>query len=104
MQLFREEVFGPVLAIIPWDDEEALLAEVNNVEYGLTASVWTRDLARAHRLAARIESGYIWINHISSHFIGAEFGGFKKSGLGREEGLSELLSYTQIKNVHVRLD
>ncbi|MDA0824705.1 MAG: aldehyde dehydrogenase family protein [Proteobacteria bacterium] len=104
MQLFREEVFGPVLAIIPWDDEEELIAEVNSVEYGLTASVWTRDLARAHRLAARIESGYIWINHISSHFIGAEFGGFKKSGLGREEGLSELLSYTQIKNVHVRLD
>ncbi len=104
MRLFREEVFGPVLSVIPWSDEDELVTQINSVDYGLTASIWTRDLQRAHRLASRIESGYVWINHMTSHFIGAEFGGYKKSGLGREEGLSELLSYTQVKNIHVRLD
>lgn len=104
MRIFREEIFGPVLAVIPWDDEEEMLAQVNALEYGLTASIWTRDLVRAHRTAARIDSGYIWINHTSAHFLGAEFGGYKQSGLGREEGLSELLGYTQVKNVHVVLD
>lgn len=103
MRLFQEEVFGPVLAVIPWDNEEELLEQVNALEYGLTASIWTRDLVRAHRLAARVESGYVWINHSSSHLLGAEFGGYKRSGLGREEGLSELLAWTQTKNVYVSL-
>lgn len=103
MRIFREEIFGPVLAVIPWRDEATMLEQVNALDYGLTASIWTRDLVVAHRAAARIESGYVWINHTSAHFIGAEFGGYKKSGLGREEGLSELLSYTQTKNVHVQL-
>jgi betaine-aldehyde dehydrogenase len=103
MKLFREEVFGPVLAVIRWKDEDQLVADINSVEYGLTASIYTRDLARAHRLARRIEAGYVWINTASSHYIGANFGGYKKSGLGREEGLEELHSYTQVKNVHVML-
>jgi len=104
MRIFREEIFGPVLAVIPWDDEEMLLADVNALEYGLTASIWTHDLNRAHRAAARIEAGYVWINHTSSHFLGTDFGGYKRSGMGREEGLEELLAYTQIKNVYVALD
>lgn len=103
MRLSREEVFGPVLAMIPWDSEDELVEQVNAPEYGLTASIWTRDLARAHRLAARVESGYVWINHASSHLPGADFGGYKRSGLGREEGLSELLAWTQSKNVFVSL-
>lgn len=103
MRLFREEVFGPVLAVIPWDEENELLSMVNALDYGLTASIWTKDLARAHRLAARVESGFVWINHVSAHFIGADFGGYKRSGLGREEGVSELLAWTQTKNVHVVL-
>ena len=103
MRIFREEAFGPVLAVIPWADEEALLDDINSLDYGLTASIWTRDLARAHRAAARIEAGYVWINHTSAHFLGADFGGYKKSGMGREEGLAELLGYTQVKNVHVQL-
>lgn len=103
MRIFREEIFGPVLAVISWRDEADMLKQVNSLDYGLTASIWTRDLVTAHRAAARIESGYVWINHTSAHFIGAEFGGFKKSGLGREEGLSELFSYTQTKNVHLSL-
>tara|TARA_R110002096_G_scaffold53317_4_gene138624 strand:+ start:8806 stop:10281 length:1476 start_codon:yes stop_codon:yes gene_type:complete len=104
MRVFREEIFGPVLAVVPWDDEESLFEQVNALDYGLTASIWTQDLVRAHRAAARVEAGYVWINHTSSHFLGADFGGYKQSGMGREEGLEELLAYTQIKHVHVALD
>ncbi|OVZ59822.1 aldehyde dehydrogenase [Pigmentiphaga sp. NML030171] len=103
MRIFREEIFGPVLSVIRWSDEDQLIADVNSVDYGLSASIYTRDLARAHRLAQRIEAGYIWINTSSAHYLGANFGGYKKSGLGREEGLEEPLSYTQVKNVHVAL-
>jgi betaine-aldehyde dehydrogenase len=103
MRIFKEEVFGPILSIVKWDDEDQLVADINSVEYGLTASIWTGELARAHRLARRIEAGYVWINTSSAHYLGANFGGCKKSGLGREEGLEELHAYTQVKNVHVML-
>jgi betaine-aldehyde dehydrogenase len=103
MRIANEEVFGPILSVIRWDDEDALFEQVNRVEYGLTASIWTRRLDQAHRAAARVQSGYVWVNHVSSHFIGASFGGYKQSGIGREEGFDELLSYTQHKNVHVVL-
>jgi acyl-CoA reductase-like NAD-dependent aldehyde dehydrogenase len=75
----------------------------NSVMYGLTASIWTRDFPTAYRLASEIEAGYIWINDASRHFPGVPFGGFKQSGIGREESLSDLLSYTQIKSVNVDL-
>jgi betaine-aldehyde dehydrogenase len=103
MRIFREEIFGPVLSIIKWSDEDRLVADINSVEYGLAASIWTNEVARAHRLARRIESGFVWVNTCSAHYLGAHFGGYKKSGMGREEGLEELLSYTQVKNVHVML-
>lgn len=103
MRIANEEVFGPILSVIRWQDEEAMFEQVNSVEYGLTASIWTTQLAHAHRAASRVQSGYVWVNHVSSHFIGASFGGYKQSGIGREEGFDELLSYTQHKNVHVVL-
>src|SRR5262249_27222100 len=103
MRIAREEIFGPVVAVLAWKDEAAMLADVNAVEYGLTASVWTKDLATAHRAAQRIEAGYVWINSVSTHFPGTPFGGYKQSGFGREECLEELLAYTQTKNVYVRL-
>ena len=104
MRVATEESFGPVMCVIRWDDEEQMLADVNSVEQGLTASIWTRDLATAHRAAARVEAGYVWINASSSHFLGVPFGGFKQSGFGRAECFEELLSYTQVKNVHVKLE
>ena len=80
-----------------------LLARVNALDVGLTASIWTHDLDRAHRLASRVEAGYVWINGASTHHVGVPFGGYKQSGMGREESIEELLACTQIKNVNVTL-
>jgi betaine-aldehyde dehydrogenase len=103
MKIAREEIFGPVLGVFKWGDEAKMLAEVNQVEYGLTASIWTNDLSTAHRAAMSVEAGYVWINEVGKHFLGAPFGGFKQSGLGREECFEEMLSFTQEKNIHVKL-
>ena len=80
-----------------------MLAEVNSVEYGLTCAIYTNDVRRAHRMAAEVEAGYVWINKVSTHFLGTPFGGWKQSGIGRDECLEELLFFTQEKNVHVNL-
>jgi betaine-aldehyde dehydrogenase len=103
MRIGREEIFGPVLSVFKWSDEDKMLAEVNQVEYGLTCSIWTNDLATAHRTAAAVEAGYVWINEVSKHFLGAPFGGYKQSGIGREECIEELLRFTREKNIHVNL-
>jgi betaine-aldehyde dehydrogenase len=102
MTIEREEIFGPVMAIVPWDDEAAMLHEVNDTEYGLCANIWTNDISTGLRMADCVEAGYVWINgHGNKRFKGAPFGGFKSSGIGREHSLDELMSYTQIKNVNV---
>ncbi len=103
MRIAREEIFGPVLSVLRWSDEDMLFDMVNDTDYGLTAAIFTRDLSTAHRAAARVEAGYVWVNHVGPHFIGAPFGGYKQSGMGREEGIDELLGSTQIKNVNIRL-
>jgi len=103
MRIAREEVFGPILSVLRWSDEATMLADVNSVEYGLTCSIWTENLEAAHRSARTVEPGYVWINEVSKHFLGAPFGGFKQSGIGREECLSEMLAFTREKNIHIRL-
>jgi betaine-aldehyde dehydrogenase len=103
MRIAREEIFGPVVCILRWSDEDDVVARVNALDYGLTASIWTHDLDRAHRLASLIEAGNIWINNASTHHVGVPFGGYKQSGMGREESIEELLACTQIKNVSVTL-
>jgi len=103
MRIAREEIFGPVVSILRWSDEDDLVARVNGLDVGLTASIWTHDLDRAHRLASRVEAGYVWINGSSTHHVGVPFGGVKQSGIGREESIEELLACTQIKNVNVTL-
>jgi betaine-aldehyde dehydrogenase len=103
MRIAREEIFGPILSVLRWSDPEALIREVNATPYGLTCSIWTDDLGSAHRVAARVEAGYIWINQVSRHLLGTPFGGYKQSGLGREECLEELLSFTREKHIHVNL-
>jgi betaine-aldehyde dehydrogenase len=92
-----------VLSVLRWSDEAQLFEQVNSVEYGLTASIFTTNLANAHRAASAVESGYVWVNESSAHFLGASFGGYKQSGMGREESFEELLSYTKTKNVHIVL-
>lgn len=101
MRIAQEEVFGPVLSVLKWRDEEELFSEVNGVEYGLTAAIFTRDLATAHRAASRIESGFVWVNRAGPHFLGAPYGGYKQSGIGREESIDELMAFTQIKNINI---
>jgi betaine-aldehyde dehydrogenase len=104
MKVAREEVFGPVLSVMRWRDEDEMFGIVNGIELGLTASIWTQNLKTAHRAAARVEAGYVWINDCSAHFIGAPFGGYKQSGMGREESKDELLEFTHVKNVNVSLN
>ncbi len=100
--LGQEEIFGPVLSVISWDDYEEMLKQVNSVQYGLTASIFTHDISKAHTLASDLEAGYIWINGPSTT-RGVPFGGYKLSGIGRQGGIDELLSYTQVKSVQVTL-
>jgi betaine-aldehyde dehydrogenase len=103
MRIAREEIFGPVLSVLRWDDEAAMVRAVNALDYGLTCSIWTNDLATAHRAASAVEAGYVWVNEVGRHFLGTPFGGYKQSGIGREECLEELISYTQEKNIYIRL-
>lgn len=102
MRIAREEIFGPVLSVLRWNDEEAVISQVNALEYGLTCSIWTNELSTALRTAERIEAGYVWVNEVGRHFLSAPFGGFKQSSTGREECFDELIGFTQTKNVHVR--
>ncbi|MBV9606887.1 MAG: aldehyde dehydrogenase family protein [Solirubrobacterales bacterium] len=99
--LGQEEIFGPVLSVMRWADERQAVEIANGVPFGLTAGVWTNDLRTAHRMAAELEAGYLWINAASRHYWGAPYGGFKDSGVGREEGIDELLSFTQVKTVNM---
>jgi betaine-aldehyde dehydrogenase len=101
MRIGREEIFGPVMSVMPWDNYEDMLAKVNGVEYGLTAAIITNDLAGAMETAERVEAGYVWINS-NGRYIGAPYGGWKQSGIGQEECFDEILSYTQIKNINMR--
>jgi betaine-aldehyde dehydrogenase len=103
MRIAQEEIFGPVLSVLRWKTFDEAIAIANGTEYGLTASIWTRDIKQALRAAKAVNSGYIWINGFSAHYRGTPFGGLKNSGLGREEGLDDLLSYTETKAIHIIL-
>ncbi|GMQ76253.1 MAG: aldehyde dehydrogenase family protein [Gammaproteobacteria bacterium] len=101
MRIAREEIFGPVMSVLTWSNYEDMLARANGVDYGLTASLITGDLKTAMETAERVQAGYVWINS-SGRYLGAPYGGWKHSGIGREECLEELLSYTRIKNINMR--
>ncbi len=99
----QEEIFGPVVTIMPFDTEEEVLGYANSVRYGLSATVWTENLSRAHRVAARLESGIVWINCWLLRDLRTPFGGVKDSGLGREGGFEALRFFTEEKNVCLKV-
>jgi betaine-aldehyde dehydrogenase len=98
---WREEIFGPVVCLTPFDDEAQMLQEVNASPYGLSGSVWTKDLRRALRVVRAVESGVLSVNSHSSVHVEAPFGGFKSSGLGRDLGMTAMEGYTELKNVYI---
>ena len=102
MRIAREEIFGPVACVIPFDDEEEAIRIANDTEYGLAAGIWTRDLARAHRVAGRLEAGQVYVNEWMGG-VETPLGGYKQSGYGREKGLEALHHYTQLKCVTIKL-
>ena len=103
MAIVREEIFGPVMTVLAFDDEDEAVARANATDFGLAAAVFTRDLARAHRVIARLQAGTCWINHYNMTPIELPFGGIKLSGLGRENGRAAIEHYTQLKSVYVAL-
>ncbi|MDC1240687.1 aldehyde dehydrogenase family protein, partial [Litorivicinus sp.] len=100
MRIAQEEVFGPIMSLMPYDDIDEAVDIANSTTYGLTAAVWTNDYYTAMDLSRRIEAGYVWINGIGNHYRGLPYGGYKNSGIGREEGLDEMLSYTEVKAIN----
>jgi aminomuconate-semialdehyde/2-hydroxymuconate-6-semialdehyde dehydrogenase len=102
-RVMQEEIFGPVVTVTPFDSPEEAIALANNTRYGLSASVWTRDLQKAHRVAAAIDSGTVWVNTWLLRDLRVPFGGMKESGVGREGGFDSLEFFTEAKNVCVKL-
>jgi betaine-aldehyde dehydrogenase len=98
---WREEIFGPVVCVTPFDDEPQMIRSVNASPYGLSGSLWTNDLRRALRVARRIESGVLSINSHSSVHVEAPFGGYKQSGIGRDLGMAAMEGYTELKNIYI---
>ena len=103
MRVAQEEIFGPVVSVITFKDESDLIRQANEVAYGLSAGIWTRDITRAHRFAREIKAGVIWINTFNMMNAASPFGGYKQSGYGREMGKHALEMYTQVKSVWVDL-
>ena len=104
MRIAQEEIFGPVVTVLTFTDEDDAVDKANDVAYGLSAAIWTRDIRKAHRVADRLEAGTVWINTIHAGAPGSPSGGFKLSGIGVEKGLEAIREYTRLKSVWVGLD
>ena len=103
MRLARDEIFGPVLTLLEFDDPDEGVRMANDTDYGLAAAVWTSDVRLAHRLARRIRAGVVWVNTFDAADVTVPFGGFKQSGSGRDKSLHALDGYTQLKTTWLDL-
>jgi acyl-CoA reductase-like NAD-dependent aldehyde dehydrogenase len=103
MRVAQEEIFGPVVCVLPFDSEEEAVYLANATEYGLAGTIWTNSVRRAHRVAHQLDIGVIWINDHHRIDPASPWGGFKMSGIGRENGIPAYQQYTQIKNIMVNL-
>ncbi|MEJ9150434.1 aldehyde dehydrogenase [Bacillus smithii] len=99
----KEEIFGPVVTVLPFDKEEEVIEQANDTHYGLSATIWTNDLRRAHRVARQIEAGIIWVNTWFLRDLRTPFGGMKRSGIGREGGMHSFEFYTELSNICIKL-
>ena len=105
MTIAREEIFGPVAAVMPCEDLDDAVAKANDTMYGLAAGIWTRDIGKAHRVASALQAGTVWINTYNQYDSASPFGGYKQSGFGRDLGYQSALDkYTQVKSVWVAID
>ena len=101
MKVAQEEIFGPVLSVITWEDEDELRRLANDVDFGLAAGIWSADTSRALRLADDLQAGTVWINTYGMFDVAVPFGGRKHSGFGRELGMHAMDGYSEVKNVFV---
>ncbi len=103
MTIAQEEIFGPVLSVLPFDDIDEVIEQANNNPYGLAAAVWTRDVRKAHSVSRRLKAGTVWINTYGLMDASLPFGGYKSSGFGRELGAHGIEHYTELKTVWLNI-
>ncbi|MGD6858294.1 aldehyde dehydrogenase family protein [Bacillus infantis] len=104
MTIAKEEIFGPVISAMPYEDLDELIARANNSEYGLAAGVWTKDVSKAHYIASQLRAGTVWVNCYNAFDAASPFGGYKQSGMGREMGSYALNNYTEVKSVWIGMN
>jgi betaine-aldehyde dehydrogenase len=104
MPQVKDEIFGPVMSVLSFKDEDEVIARANDTKFGLAAGVFTKDFSRAHRVIAQLEAGICWINNWGASPAEMPVGGYKESGIGRENGVETLHHYTQVKSVYVTLE
>jgi len=104
MTIAKEEIFGPVASVIPFEDEEEAISIANETPFGLAGAVWTRDIFKAFRVVKEVKAGILWVNHMQPTYVEAPWGGYKQSGIGRELGKYGIENFLESKLIHINLN